>query len=73
MTWFTYPGLPPIHHYAPAGGVENSDVDNAYSWRDLRCVVAAMQYEAYYEALSGHARLSVQAAIAEARVCRIAD
>ena len=70
MTWFMYPGLPPIHHYVPAGVAENSDVDKTYSWWDLRFVVAAMRYEALYEALSGHGKLSVQATFAEAWSCR---
>lgn len=73
ITWFTHPGLPPIHHYTPEGRVENSDVDNAYSWRGLCFVIAAMRYEAVYGVLSGHGKISVHAAIAEARACRDAD
>lgn len=73
ITWFTHPGLPPIHHYSPAGQVERLDLENTYSRRDLCYVVAAIRYEALYDALSGHGKLSVHAAIAEARAYRGAD
>ena len=68
--WFLYPGFPPLTKiYGPGHRPPVPDL-HAYRFEDILPLVAEDRLRALYAGLSGHERMTVQAAIADTRTHR---